>query len=166
VVQCLEDSDAGVRCQVAIALGEWGGEAAARALRQILQRDRDEDVQLSCITALRTIGGSMAAEGLRWAAERGTDAVREAALGAIEELATGGAVEDSEGPPLPSPAGPRRRGAVRTRGAVRVRGSARKPRGGDVVDSVVATLHRIRAEETTSDYLRQRAADVLDYLEE
>ena len=64
VVQALTDTDKELRCQVALALGEWGGEAAAVALQQVLQAETDAEVQLHCITALRTIGGATAAEGL------------------------------------------------------------------------------------------------------
>src|SRR5689334_20451639 len=84
VVACLGDADGEVRRQVALALGEWGDEAAAAALCRLLQADADEEVQLYCVTALRMIGGPTAAEGLRRAAGRGTEAVRHAALTAIE----------------------------------------------------------------------------------
>jgi hypothetical protein len=126
----------------------------------MLQTDADEEVQLYCITAFRTIGGVTAAEGLRWAIEHGTDAVRDAAMGAIEELVTGGSPEDTEGPPVPqrtASAGLRTRGAVRTRGP---------QTSADVMGSLVTTLQRLRAEDTTSDSLRYKAADVLAYLGE
>lgn len=163
LVQALADTDKDVRCQVALALGEWGGEEAALALRQVLQADTDAEVQLHCIAALRTIGGVTAAEGLRWAAEHGTEAVRDAAITAIEELVTGGTGDDTEGP-LPPPAVRRQQWAIRTRGAVRTPGGAQPAGGREVVDAIVDTLARLRTEQTASAYLRQRAGAVLDHL--
>ena len=165
VVRCLQDTDKGVRCQVALALGEWGNEEAARVLSQLLQTETDEEVQLYCVTALRTIGGPLAAEGLRQAAENGTEAVRDAAITAIEELVTGGPVDDTEGAAVPqqhTPSVVRTRGAVRARGVVRTRGGKRQRE----VDNIAATLQRISADGTVSDYVRQRAAQVLAYVAE
>lgn len=169
VVRCLGDADKGVRCQVALALAEWGGEAAAAALCEMLQSDTDEEAKLYYITALRIIGGPVAAEGLRLAVEQGTEAVREAAIAAIEELATGGAVEYTEGPAVPQrpiPSVSPMRGAVRTRGGIKTQGGGRRARGEDVVSSIADTLQRIRADDTAPEFLRQRADEVLAYLME
>ena len=169
LVSCLEDADKGVRCQVALALGEWGGEGAAAALHQMLRADMEEEVQLYCITVLCSIGGPIAVEGLRQAAERGTEAVRNAAIGGIEELATGGQAEYTEAPAMPQPpmlSAARARGALRARGGARTRGRVGQVRREDVVSSVAATLERIRADHTASEYLRQRADEVLVYLME
>src|ERR1700730_1987993 len=43
LLRCLDDDDKHVRCQVALALGEWGGEDAAAALYHLLQSDADEE---------------------------------------------------------------------------------------------------------------------------
>jgi hypothetical protein len=158
VVGCLEDADPETRCRVAVALGEWGDEAAAAALCQVLRADGNEEVQLACVAALQTVGGPAAAEGLRGAAERGTEAVRLAALAAIEELATGGRAEDTEGPELPPEGEARAGGQVRTRGAVRTRA------GGDLTGRIAATLEGVRADATGPEYLRRRAEEVLGYL--
>ena len=64
LVAALEDQDAEVRSQVALALGEWGGEEAGEALAELLRVEQDERVCLFAITALRTLGGPAALEGL------------------------------------------------------------------------------------------------------
>src|SRR5581483_8041629 len=132
---------------------EWGGEEAALALREMLGAETDEEVQLSCITALKTIGGPTAAEGLRGAAARGSDAVRHAAVSGIEELATGGRVEDTELPAAPS-----------SRGAERERGTVEPGPGDKVREALAETLRRVSTEETASPSLRQRAARVQRFL--
>src|SRR5437016_2282826 len=42
LLSALQDEDAEVRCQVALALGEWGGAEAAKALSELLRVDQDE----------------------------------------------------------------------------------------------------------------------------
>jgi hypothetical protein len=146
----------------------------------MLGSDSSEDVRLYCITALRTIGGPVAAEALRRAAADGSEAVREAAIGAIEELVTGGRVDDTESLPLSrtgavsadrsedseaATVGPIRvRGAVRTRGAIRTRGGCSGKAGPRMLEDITQTLEQIRTEEGASEYLRYRAGEVLDYL--
>lgn len=181
VLQYLGDRRKDVRCQVALALGEWGGESAASALGRMLDSDTSEEVRLYCITALRTIGGTIAAEALRRAAAAGSEAVRDAAIGAIEELATGGRVDDTESlstrqatPPSTGrtegtestpPGGPVRvRGAVRTRGGVRTSGARSRKTSPSVLAEITNTLERIRTEKTASEYLRCRAGEMLTYL--
>ena len=160
VINLLQDENPPVRCAVASALGEWGGEQAAFALSQMLQSERDEEVQLCCVAALRKIGGLVAADGLGAAAERGqSESVRDSAITAISELATGGPVEDSEGPAMARPARPR--GAVAVGGSVRARGSARSA---DVMDRIVSTLQGIQTDEAASQYLRLRAGEALEHL--
>jgi hypothetical protein len=120
-------------------------------------------VQLYCVIALRTIGGATAAAGLGWAAEHGTPAVRDAAIQAIEDLLTGGTVDDTEGPSLPQqrPATSARSGrSARTRGILRTRG------GEPVVTGIVETLRHIQADSDAPVYLRRRADRVLAYLGE
>jgi hypothetical protein len=168
-VRCLRDTDARVRCQVALALGEWGGEEAAAAVGSLLGSDPNEEVQLYCVTALRLLGGPTATEALRQAVERGTDAVRDAALNAITELVTGGSADDTEGPSPPSrpvwpPAEPGR--GERVREAVRTRGATRGARAPAPIESLRGTLERIRADDTVSAALRHKAQEVLAYLPE
>jgi hypothetical protein len=161
-LQCLEDGDQAVRSQVALALSEWGGEETAAAIRRILESDPNESVQLYCITALRTIGGPTSAEGLRKAAVNGTEAVRDAAISAVEDLATGGRVDCTEGPDRTqqskSSAG-HTRGDIRTRGAAHTRGTGQA----DLVNHIADTLQTISNEQGASDYLRLRAEEVLRY---
>src|SRR5262249_44544922 len=64
LLSALQDEDGEVRSQVALALGEWGGEEAAKALAELLRVEQDERVCLFGITALRTLGGPAALEGL------------------------------------------------------------------------------------------------------
>jgi HEAT repeat protein len=164
VLARLQDEDRSVRGQVVLALGEWGGAEAATAISRLLQDDPDEEVKLSCITALRTLGGPAAVEALCLAIEQGTEAVRQSALEAIEELATGGRAEDDESPvpASPAPALPwRTRGSLRTRGAVRSLPGTKPPQTGDPLGAVHDTLQRLRTEDTASDYLRLRASAVL-----
>jgi HEAT repeat protein len=152
-----------IQAGLANALGEWGGERTAEALIRILQRDTDEDVRISCISALRKIGGVAAAEALRDAIERGPEAVREAALRAIEELASGGPVEDHEPAALEQTSNARLTGAVRTRGG---RGAieAEGPRREDLVERLSGTLKGVQADPRTSSYLRLKASQVLGLL--
>lgn len=159
VVGLLESTDKDVRRHVASALGEWGDEKAAKALCKILDSEPDEDVRLSCITALRTIGGPTATDALRQAVENGTEPVRNAALGAIEELATGGRVEDAEAPMRMSANLSSKRPAT---GTVRARAGITRPAAKrNVIDRLAATLEHVRADNTASEYLRHKATDVL-----
>ena len=165
MVQYLKDQDQEVRNQVALALGEWGGEEESRALSQILSADPDEDMQLYCITALRTVGGPTAAEALRQAALKGTEAVRGAAISALEDLVTGGRIDCTEGPDIPlqpEASTVRVSGAVRTRGAIQTRGGAETY----LVSNVADTLQQVRNDKAASDYLRLRAEEVLRYFRE
>jgi HEAT repeat protein len=153
--------DPEVQRAVATALGEWGGEEAARAISDVLRSLPDEELQLYCVGALRTIGGPAAVEGLRDAILTGTDAVQDAAISAIAELAVGGAKEDTEDPlavEVP-PHEEQTYGRVRTRGAVRTQ---RVPE--PVVRDVVDALDRVRQDAAASDYVRLRARQVLGYL--
>jgi HEAT repeat protein len=174
IAACLADADRAVRCQVALALGEWGGDEAVDALRRLWRSDDDEEVQLHAVTALRTIGGPAAAETLRQMALDGSDRVRDAAISAIEELATGGTTDDTEGAvPAPVPAAReeaapvrvrgavRTRGAIRTRGAVRSRGAVTPVRGGPSTDTIASSLRQIRDDPDTPRSLRLRAGEVL-----
>src|SRR5262249_42174974 len=151
-----KDAEPEVRRQAALALGEWGDERAAAALGRLLQTDPDEEVQLYCVGALGTIGGPTAVEALRKAIEQGTDPVRDEALEAIEDLATGGRKEDTEAPDRQgvSP-GPEATMADshRVRGAVRTRGRPRKASASKIVGTIAATLQHIRSDDTASEYL-------------
>ena len=131
-------------------------------------------MRLYAIHALRTIGGPDAVEALRRVVETGDATECDAALSAIEELATGGSLQDTEPPALaaglsvgelPSPpasTGARATGAVRTRGAVKKTRGAAPPGGSPAIeDPLAVTLQRVRADERTSAYLRVRAGDVL-----
>lgn len=172
VIRALRDADRTIRCQVARALGEWGGAEAAMALAALLRSEDDPDVRLYAVHALRTIGGPQAVEALRQSAEAGGEAECDAALSAIEELATGGSLQDTEPPPTnqqrasglssqDSQTPQRVRGAVRTRGAVRMSGTSAATGDPAGEDPLTATLQRVRAREGTSAYLRIRAGEVL-----
>jgi len=167
VIQCLADSAPEVRCEVVAALGEWGGEAAARALMRILQDDPDEQVQLYCVGALCTIGGPVALEGLRFALGRESEALRDAALSAISDLATGGSVDQTEellASQAALPADERERGAVRVRGAQPTRGGPNLKQS-RTRQGVVDALSGLSRNPNASEYLRLRADQVLKYLE-
>jgi hypothetical protein len=142
-------------------LGEWGDETAAAALCRLLRAEKDEEVRLYCITALRLIGGLTAAEGLREAVESGTEAVRNAALTAVEELATGGRRDDTEGPDVPAAppvTADTSKGILRMKGAPRVRGE-------QILGRIADTLRRIRRDDKVSAFLRRKADEVLSHLQ-
>ena len=99
LVRLLDDPNSEVRSQAALALGEWGGEAAAKAVANLLKTDLDGDVHSYCITALALIGGPIATETLQWAAHNGASrAVQEGSLSALEELKSGAVLDLSEAP--------------------------------------------------------------------
>lgn len=152
VMEACHDADGPTRCQIAGALGEWGGRDAAVALSELLRSEQEETVVLYCVTALRTIEGPDAVRGLQWVIEHGTEVTRDAALSALEELVTDGQVDDAEAPvPLRSSAGTiRTRGAVRTHGAA-ARRSAGSPAGSQRDEGTLAdTLRRVRDSESSS----------------
>src|SRR5215213_2153190 len=91
------------RDEVALTLGEIGGQEAAAflaaALHSELTSDKaDEDYQVNLVSALANIGGPDAVEGLLRAAEGGSERVRLVALSGLEALATAGAVAVIEYP--------------------------------------------------------------------
>ena len=95
------------------------------------------------------------------------DTVRDAAIGAIEELLTGGAVDDTEGPLPPAQAIPLEDRAglrVEGQGAIRTRGGMRERRGKADMDSIAATLRHIQTDPMASAHLSQKAYEVLEYL--
>jgi hypothetical protein len=169
ILAALQDRSPEVRAQVALALGEWGGPESAPALSDLLATETDDLVRLHCITALRTIGGPAALEGLHAALSSSSNPVRDAALGAIEELATGGRVEDSERPSHEPASQAPAASPVRTRGGVRVRGgigTAGKTPGAAAVPGgkIVATLMTMRSNPAEPEYLRSRARELLELL--
>jgi hypothetical protein len=180
LVEALQDQDAEVRSQVALALGEWGGAEAARSLAELLRVEQDERVCLFGIAALRTLGGPAALEGLNTALRQGSEAARDAAMEAIEELATGGRKDDSERPPIgefeseessPAAAGHASRpGAPRTRGSLGAQpGKPVRTRsfGGPASDpgeKILAALRSIRSNPDEPIHLRDRADELVAYL--
>jgi hypothetical protein len=169
MVEALHATDPDTRSHAAAALGEWGGDDAARALSDLLRSERDETVVLYGVTALRTIGGPDAVDALTRVIAQGTDAARNAAISALEELVTGGPVDDTEAPILtakPTAPTPRRettrtRGPILARGAIRTRGAIAGPRRARTSDAVAEALRNVRDGESATPYLRVRAAEVL-----
>lgn len=160
LLKSLHSSDRAVRCQVALALGEWGGEEVATPLVNTLMSDHDEQVKLYCITALRTVGGPTVAAALAEVAVNSSDRIRSAALEALEELATaGGRVEESERPPAPAKAKVMRSFAVLAKP-----GTGRRARRRDAVHKVVTALERLRSDGSAPRLLRDRADDILEYV--
>lgn len=166
IIRCLKDADDRVRSQLAVALGEWGGEESATALAELLRAETNEAVQLYCINGLASIGGSVALRGLQHAIQHGTAAVQDAAISAIEELATGGRLDDTDNSSFTAPAAERTRGAVRVRGAVRTRGAVTRGREPNAVKGVRVALEDVRRDRRASKYLRHRAAEVMGYIDE
>jgi len=157
----LDDTDPAARGQVALAVGEWGGENSVACLAKQLDNDENEDVRLFSVAALKLIGGDRSAEALATAAQRSTEAVREAALLAIEELATGGGLTDMDFPmSLRSESWrPVSRSQVGTRGAVRVRGAAR------FTLPLVKALESVGSDLSLPAYLRRKAEEVIELLQ-
>jgi HEAT repeat protein len=162
LTEAMWDNDKDIRCQIVRALGEWGGSAAASTLARLAESEEDEDVRLYCVTALKTIGGPEAVRALCNIVDRGRETERDTAIAALEELATGGRLEDTQRPLdlLPSQPGQSRE-AIRTRGAL-----PGEQTGGQSVDlfaSVSSALRRLVDQKGTSPYLRHRALNALRY---
>lgn len=158
--RALEDTDSEARCHIALALGEWGGEDSVAGLEELLLKDPNEEVRLYSVAALKLIGGNRSALALALAAQTSTEAVRETSLLAIQELATGGGPTDMDGS-----SEARRRDVtgwtVGTRGAVPVRSDlAEKPQG-----RLAKAVISVRDDSSLPDYLRQKAAEVMEYLD-
>lgn len=168
VIKSLQDTARKVRCQVALALGEWGDESAAVALAQLLHSDPDQEVQLYCVAALRTIGGPVSASALGQAAAEGhSEALRMAAISAIGELATGGQIEDTELPPPLREAAPLpTKGVTRSRETIRTRGGAVHTPATGIERGLITNLEKVAADGTVSEFLRRKAAEVLVCLNE
>lgn len=165
VISALGDADRATRCQVAQALGEWGGTEAAAALASLLRLEEDPDVRMYAVHALRTIGGPNAVEALRGIAETGDEAESGMALDGIEELLTGGSLQDTEPAAAPADTGSIRRGAdVPLRGAVKTRRATRSVGSSSVEDLLAATLRQVQASRRASMYSRIRATEVLQSL--
>jgi hypothetical protein len=131
--------------QIALALGEWGGEEAAAALARVLEVNIGSPVALYYISALRTISGPVAMRGLCSAAERGPMNVRAAAISAIREIVNGGTMDDTDADVI------RRREPVKTL-------------SGRYSASAVSTLQGIRANKVLPLHLRLQAEEALRYL--
>jgi hypothetical protein len=161
LLRLLVESSAALQCQIALALGEWGDRGAAMALRDLLKSSFEgnaqvsERVQLYIITALRTIGGTDAVDGLRLALEHGGEAVRDAAILAISELATKGRSEDLESPIISS-AGRESTGTTVSVLAI----------DHNIYEDVRGALENIYRNPEISTYLRRQAADVLTYFKD
>jgi HEAT repeat protein len=150
LTRLLSDPDTNVRKEVARALGEWGGEESSRSISERLKTELSEEVRRSCIKALGTIGGPHSVEGLLESLKTGSEALVEDAVEAVEELVTGGRVDDTE----PAP-----RRMVRER----PRTTAERARADEIVQSVVQALERVRA-ESASFSLRSKAEGTLNFL--
>jgi HEAT repeat protein len=86
----LDSTDAEVRYEAAGACGELGDEAAVPALIRLVD-DPDIDVRMAAIQALGKVGGAKAKECLQCCSNNTSEAIRETARQALEELM---AVED------------------------------------------------------------------------
>ena len=82
----LRSSDAGLRTAAAFALGEWGGEEAAKALAHALAEETDVVTGQYLVRALGTIGGLVATEALGEAVGGGRDTIQRAAAATLEAL--------------------------------------------------------------------------------
>jgi len=161
MASCLNDADKSVRSQVALALGEWGGEDAAVALKRLLEMETDADVQLYCVTALKTIGGPVAVAALGDIAASGerAETIRSAAIRAIEELASGKVREDTE---RSGPAG-----SLHSGNRLRVRrnvGSTRRLAHSERPSDIVRALRGVALDGGALDLLKSRAHEALEYL--
>jgi len=147
----LSDVDPAVRQEVALAMGEWGDEQAAQALTSLLlkSRDQNEDVRMACVVALKMIGGSTAVATLAQTATQdpSTD-VCFAALAALEELGAGGWTDVTDRPPWTSRAT-----------------SDGSKLSNTTLDEPIMALARLRDNETVPKYVRQKAMDVLTYIQ-
>jgi len=106
----LQSDDPGLRSFIALALGQWGGEEVIENLRPALMHDSDDLVRLHCLRAARNIGGRIATKLLCDVFDNPDDVLRETALEALGELASGGRTTYTEPPPArtlrPIPDGP------------------------------------------------------------
>ena len=152
IIAALVAARVDVRCEVALALGEWGGEQSAEALSAMLRSDSEEEVQLHAIAALRLVGGPLATAALLEIAAHGSEDTRHSAIAAIGDLATGGPVDESE-PPDPLVHGSTESVALKTRGKRTVSGAA----------GVISALSAIREDTTASSALRLRVNGVLGF---
>lgn len=168
----LTGGDALTRSQVALALGEWGGEQAAEDLAAALPRQPDDEGTLHCISALQTLGGAVALRALRSCIGSGSEAVQNAAIYAVEQLITGGSPDDTE-PPSNRAGGlvPDARNVETTpHGHFRRTSQDSSRRGGeaqavrDALRETADALNSLRLSKTASPYLRHRAAAVLVHM--
>jgi hypothetical protein len=195
VLKALRDENPALRREVAFALGEFGDNEAAKVLSEMVNgetKDPDKDVRRSCIAALKTIGGRVAVEAIRKAAEKDAEeSVRYEALDALAELAAGAGTKGLQREVAYTAPNDqvRFRGAIRTRGGVsrslpsaeeweqaadtaRTRGGVPRIRGAPAVSAVPAggseaariadTLRRIAAKKGEEGYLRDMARNLLE----
>ncbi len=158
IALCLADSDSGLRCQAALALGEWGGPDTILPLQRLLEGESDQEVQLYCITALRILGGSGAIVALNGAMQSTDEAVCAAAISAIEDLVLGGRRDDTELYPAGTRITPRIRAVQHMR-------ERRRPLAGEPMETIGNTLWHIATGASVSDYLRIRADELLALIE-
>jgi HEAT repeat protein len=146
----LSDPDPSVRKEVARALGEWSDEESVRAISERLEIEPVEEVLLSYIRALGTIGGPRAVDGLLGELKTDSEAVVEEVVEATQELVTGGRVDDTD-------LAPRRHVSERPRT------EAERALADRIVKSVTEALESVRA-ETASLSVRSKAEDTLSIL--
>ena len=93
------------RNNLALVLGEWGGEEEAKALivrlETLLAEASSVDFQVHLVSAISNIGGSDVVNALLKATETGAESVRLAALSGLENLGTAGTETLTE-PPAPA----------------------------------------------------------------
>jgi phosphoglycolate phosphatase-like HAD superfamily hydrolase len=145
VLRELRNQPAGVRREVAFALGEVGGEDMVAPLAE-LGKDPDSSVRLIAADALGRIGGPKAVEELiRLAQNDPSEDVRALAIESLGVLA----IQECKV-------------AVRTRGAVKVTGPTppQEEKVGLDVESLSQALERI-AQEDRSSYVRDTVLDIL-----
>jgi hypothetical protein len=141
------------RQQVALVLGEWGGEHEAQKLVEAVQREGwqtpdQEQFALHCVSALKSIGGRGALQALCDLLRNGSVPIQLSTLNAIEELATGGSETFGESVPHFDP--PRGR-------------YVRRQRPAQGTEQLVNTL-KMTLNEAASPAVRARSKEILDHV--
>ncbi len=92
-----------LRAEIALSLGEMGGDTGAEVLRAALLDEPHEDrkFKLSVISALANLGGPLAVDTLLQVAESNPEKVGAAALSSLEFLSLGGSTALTEAPEPP-----------------------------------------------------------------
>jgi len=102
IVGWYKDAPAETRSEIALTVGEWGGEAEALLLKKWLNEadGPNESLKRDIIAALANIGGPLAVNTLLEMAKTAPELTALAAIGSLEFLASGGSTSLTE---LPEP---------------------------------------------------------------